>query len=115
MHMPSPKRPMAAPATAAARHRPDPNDGAYADEDRGSGAPADVGVPPPEDRRRAGEVVDPFCVGVDQRGDDAEVQMRNDECHDDQDHADGDCHRLPTTDAHVRQPIGAGRRHCPLV
>ena len=46
------------------------------------GAPADVGVPPAEDRRRVGEIVDLLRRAVDQRGDDAEVQVRHDESRD---------------------------------
>jgi hypothetical protein len=44
---------------------------------------------------------------VDQRGDDAEVQMRDGERRDHQEHTDGDRHRLPATDLHDRQPIAA--------
>ena len=87
------------------RHGLTPHDGGCTDDDRRDGAPADVGVPPPEDRRRVGEVVDPLGCGVDQRCDDAEVQMRHGERRNHQEHADGDRHRLPATDPHARQPI----------
>ena len=38
----------------------------------------------------------------------SEVQVRHDERRDDQDHADGDRHRLPATDPHARKPIARG-------
>jgi hypothetical protein len=47
---------------------------------------------------------------VDQRGGDAsqkaEVQMRHDESRDHQEHADGDRHRLPTSDPHAASLLG---------
>ena len=73
----------------------------------GSGAPPDVGVPPAEDRRGVGEVAESCGVWLDQRRDDAQVQVRNHERRHHQDDGDGDRHRLPATDlqrAHPGQP-----------
>ena len=81
-----------------------------ADEDRGQRAPPDVGVPPAEDRGGVGEKVETLGVGPDQRGDDAQVQVRNHERRHHQDDGDGDRHRLPAAYlqfAHDRQ--GRGR------
>ena len=92
----------------AERDRLAPHHRGDADDDRRDGAPADMGVPPSEDRRRVGEVVKPLGRRVDQRRDDAQVQMRHHERRDHQERADGDRHRLPATDPHARQPIGLG-------
>ena len=87
-----------------------PQHGRDADDDRWDGAPADVGVPPAEDRRGVGEVVDLLRCRVDQRCDDAEVQMRDDERRDDQERGHDDRHCFPATDPHDRQPIAPSGR-----
>ena len=83
----------------APQHRGD------ADDDRGDGAPPDVGVPPPEDRRGAGEDLEALRRAVDQRCDDAQVQVRHHERPDHQGGPESDRDRLPATDLHARQPI----------
>ena len=46
--------------------------------------------------------------GVDQRRDDAQVQVRHDESRDHQEHGDGDRHRLPATDPQLQHPARVG-------
>jgi hypothetical protein len=71
-----------------------------------------VRVPPPEDGCGTGEVAEAFRGGVDERRDDAEVQVRDDECGDHQ--YDSERHGsylpggrpvvAPTWDSHVFPP-----------
>ena len=78
----------------------------------GHRAPPDVGVPPSEDRRGSGEAAEPFGGGVDQRCDDAQMQVRDDESRHHQEDGDGYRHRLPATDLqlrHDRQGRGSPR------
>ena len=91
------------------RDRRPPQHRGGADRDRRHGARADVGVPPPEDRRGGREGAEPFGVGVEQRGDDVEVQVRDDECGDDENDGGADRDRLSATDGHDCHPI-AGRQ-----
>ena len=64
-------------------------------------------VPPAEDRRGVG---DPLCQvrrgHLDQRRDDTQVQIRDDERRDQQEHADADGNRFLAPDAHRSQAYG---------
>jgi hypothetical protein len=63
-----------------------------------------VRVPPTEYRCSACEVPEPLRCGVDQRGDDPQIEVRHDERRHHQKHSDGDRRRFSTTDLHDGLP-----------